>query len=324
MSDLPVNIDTTYDDDAGDASVKAHQQHHDALHAVYNDLAGASPDLASLGIAADDHNHSGDLAGKVDKTTFDANTILKADTDDTPSALTVAASRIVGRKASGSIGALTLAEVVALGGTPDGTKFLRDDGTLATPSGGGSVLPPIRSNTTHPTVAPGLIRLAFANAQFTAAANTTYYFGPYLTGGITIDAGIFNINAVTGTANVRWAIIPIDTSTWQPSGVTIDFGSNSYTTGGQKTITISSTPIAAGSYFVGLKTDNATLQLKGMTAQPVTGWRGSENGYQTIRHRSKAETFGAWAATPTAWDTATSIASTGTAGLDHLLDWRVA
>lgn len=39
MSDLPVDIDATYPDrDAGDA---AHQQHHDALHDLYNELKGS-------------------------------------------------------------------------------------------------------------------------------------------------------------------------------------------------------------------------------------------------------------------------------------------
>lgn len=32
-SGLPVDVDASYADDAGDASVKAHQQHHDTLHA---------------------------------------------------------------------------------------------------------------------------------------------------------------------------------------------------------------------------------------------------------------------------------------------------
>lgn len=45
---------------------------------------------------------------------FDAYTILYADVDDTPAALTIAASRIVGRKASGGIAAMTGAEVLAL------------------------------------------------------------------------------------------------------------------------------------------------------------------------------------------------------------------
>lgn len=50
------------------------------------------------------------VAGKVDKATFDANTILAANVDDTPVALPVAVSTIVGRKATGNIGALTPAE----------------------------------------------------------------------------------------------------------------------------------------------------------------------------------------------------------------------
>ena len=36
MPNLPVNIDTTYADDAGDASRKTHQQHHDVLHEYVN------------------------------------------------------------------------------------------------------------------------------------------------------------------------------------------------------------------------------------------------------------------------------------------------
>ncbi|KKL79120.1 hypothetical protein LCGC14_2018030, partial [marine sediment metagenome] len=45
---------------------------------------------------------------------FDAHTILYAVSDNTPLALTVAASRIVGRKASGNISAMTGAETIAL------------------------------------------------------------------------------------------------------------------------------------------------------------------------------------------------------------------
>ena len=45
---------------------------------------------------------------------FDANTILKADTDNTPEALTVAASRIVARLATGEITAATIEQVLNL------------------------------------------------------------------------------------------------------------------------------------------------------------------------------------------------------------------
>lgn len=45
---------------------------------------------------------------------FDANTILKADSDNTPIKLTVAASTFLGRKAAGSIAAMTVAEAKTL------------------------------------------------------------------------------------------------------------------------------------------------------------------------------------------------------------------
>jgi hypothetical protein len=56
-------------------------------------------------------------AAYVANTLFDAYTMLYADTDNTPAALTIAASRIVGRKASGGIAALTGAEVAAIIGS---------------------------------------------------------------------------------------------------------------------------------------------------------------------------------------------------------------
>jgi hypothetical protein len=45
---------------------------------------------------------------------YDAHTILYATTDNTPAALTIAASRVVGRKASGNISAMTAAETNAV------------------------------------------------------------------------------------------------------------------------------------------------------------------------------------------------------------------
>lgn len=50
------------------------------------------------------------LTGLVSKTTYDANTILKADSDNTPVALTVVAQSLVGRLTGGTITALTAAE----------------------------------------------------------------------------------------------------------------------------------------------------------------------------------------------------------------------
>jgi len=52
MTDLPVNIDSTYADDGEDASVQEHQEHHDTLHALHNAIDGASSDPSSVGLAA--------------------------------------------------------------------------------------------------------------------------------------------------------------------------------------------------------------------------------------------------------------------------------
>lgn len=52
--------------------------------------------------------------GAVQKATFDANTILAADTDDTPAALTVPEQTLVGRITAGNIDALTVTEVKTL------------------------------------------------------------------------------------------------------------------------------------------------------------------------------------------------------------------
>lgn len=66
--------------------------------------AGATRVFASL----DDVSASG-----ISPTTFDANTILKADTDNTPIALTVGASTVVGRRSTGAIVAMSYVNLVA-------------------------------------------------------------------------------------------------------------------------------------------------------------------------------------------------------------------
>lgn len=57
---------------------------------------------------------TGLIAGKVSSSLFDANTILVADVDNTPQALTVGASTIVGRLSSGGIAALTPTQIKTL------------------------------------------------------------------------------------------------------------------------------------------------------------------------------------------------------------------
>jgi hypothetical protein len=74
-------------------------------------LVGDDLTTAMSGVVSSVATLETNITGYLLKSTYDANTVLKADTDNTPSALTVAASTVVGRKSSGSIAALTMAEL---------------------------------------------------------------------------------------------------------------------------------------------------------------------------------------------------------------------
>ncbi len=82
--------------------------------AVDGDGSGIDADkldgVEGSGYATSGHSHSDYVA----KATYDANTILKADSDDTPTALTVGEETLVGRITSGVITALTAAQARGL------------------------------------------------------------------------------------------------------------------------------------------------------------------------------------------------------------------
>lgn len=98
------------------------------------DDATASAMLTTLGVSTfaktviDDADAATALTtlGAVGKALFDANTILAANTDDTPAALTVAESRVVGRVSGGSIDDLTLTQVLdMIGSATEGDVLYR-------------------------------------------------------------------------------------------------------------------------------------------------------------------------------------------------------
>ena len=133
--------------------------HHGSLAGPAN--AHRHSDLANIG--ADDHHArlhptehqdggvqeinigglSGEPADVVPKSLFDAQTILIAVTDNNPVALAVAASRIVGRKSTGNIVALTGAELMAILSGQAGAAFSMNSQrmtTLGTPTSAGDAL----------------------------------------------------------------------------------------------------------------------------------------------------------------------------------------
>jgi hypothetical protein len=141
--------------DAGDSIIPA------ALVVPPSTLVGraASGDIAALTVAQAQALLG--TAAAVPKTLYDANTVLKADADDTPSALVIPPSTMLGRAASGGIAALTVAQVQALIGSggsssgavpiyaPPAVPHADDEEFTSAPSGtwvtrgraGGSVTP---------------------------------------------------------------------------------------------------------------------------------------------------------------------------------------
>lgn len=135
-------------------------------------------------------------AGAVMESDYDANTIIKADSDNTPEALTVAASRIVGRKASGDIEALTGAEtgVIIAGG--EWTSYTPAI-TAIDPFGsfGGAVNPTMGTGSSLTGAYTRIGRMVVGRAQIVfgtgAAAGTGYY-------GITLPVTPRNTNQSMG------------------------------------------------------------------------------------------------------------------------------
>lgn len=80
-----------------------------------------------------------DIIGFVPESLFDANTILAANADNTPAAVTVAEQRILGRKTGGNIAALTASEVNAiLGGSVLPWALISDQKSASTDGGASS------------------------------------------------------------------------------------------------------------------------------------------------------------------------------------------
>lgn len=131
---LEVNVDTTYTDDPDDASVKQHQQDHDALHAKYNEFENYTPtsfDAAGSAAAAQQAAQSyadgltGDVEAHNDATT-DVHGI--ADTADLETA-TGAQSKADAAEAAAT--AYTDAEIASLTTTLEAYADAGDATTLA-------------------------------------------------------------------------------------------------------------------------------------------------------------------------------------------------
>lgn len=147
----------------------------------------------------------------VPKSLYDANTILKADTDDTPVALSVPASTFVGRKAAGSISAMSATEAAALL-TSLVPKSLYDANTVLAAD----------TDDTPAAVVMGastiLARLAAGNIKAATVAEIVTLLGPLLPGkqldyaAITSDATTTATTEATATALITGNSVTYDGS----------------------------------------------------------------------------------------------------------------
>lgn len=152
-----------------------------------------------------------DLTDLVPKSLYDANSILAATSDDTPAPLTVGASTIVGRMASGGIVAMSVAEAQTLLGIADTDRaviggFLRNTQDIVTNtqllrvqvnSGGG-----VSADSLSAVVdrAGSIVGVAVAHQAARAAGSITYEVYKNGTGTgltVTIDGTNTQYNAAT-------------------------------------------------------------------------------------------------------------------------------
>jgi len=110
-----------------------------------------------------------DAAGAVMEADYDANTVLAADADNTPAALTVAEQTVVGRITGGNIDALTVAELATLSlsaALPENTAVILD----AALSADGKYSGIVEAGTAGATLAFGdLVYLAVADSRWELA-----------------------------------------------------------------------------------------------------------------------------------------------------------
>lgn len=152
-------------------------------------------------------------AGAVMETDYDANTILKADSDNTPVALTVPLASLIGRKTSGSITSLNASDIRTLIGVTLGAEPNQNAFTTIAVQGEDSVVADSKTDT--------LTLKAGTDIEIITDAGTDT---------ITIRSTAAGVGGVVGPAThgdnmlARWD--GVNTKTLQSSGIDIDDVSN--------------------------------------------------------------------------------------------------
>jgi hypothetical protein len=141
-----------------------------------------------------------DAAGAVMNSDYDANTILAATADNTPVALTVAASRIVGRKATGDIAAMTAAETAAVLHAGNTGFIFSTAGVITTPVE--AVASDVWTlSTTLNVVSTETIKLSLAPVALSVSSNNITVNGSLFINGTATISGTGTFSAPTNLDN---------------------------------------------------------------------------------------------------------------------------
>lgn len=177
-------------------------------------------------------------------------------------------------------------------GTPDGTKFLRDDGVWSAATGG------LQSKLgTVPYLLPGVVATGQTNAAI--AANYLYFHPIEVYSTLTVSTLAVYVNAGVAGKSVRLGIYNAS-SAWQPTTVAVQTGAISVATSGLKSDT-ASVSLAPGRYLTALVSDGTpTLSFlrSGSTAVLGSGTAIASDGYSLGTWAALAFSFGSMTANP--------------------------
>lgn len=206
---------------------------------------------------------------KLEKSLYDANSILYATTDNTPVALTVGASTIVGRKSTGNIVALTATETRTILNVADGatanskaTGAEVDTGTDDTKF---VTVKAINDSHNVPMVAPGTIgNVMISNGTdwvSSAVSGDPFFFGDGSDGSVTFDgsSSVLGISPSGSAYTLTRDIYTIDCTI--NNGVTIN--TNGWRIFSRGTFTLNATSVVQNNGGTGGNGGNASANTAG-------------------------------------------------------------
>ena len=191
-------------------------------------------------------------------------------------------------------------------GTPDGTKFVRDDGTLAVPAGGGGgVTPPFL----FPRASGGLLSTAYASTGSSGASSTNYPSPIWVPKALTIDAFCFRIPTLEAGALVGVALYDSDADGHPTNRVALIEGVDCSTSGNKTAVLGATVDLSAGLYWAFLRTSSPGSVVRYQAVSPTlrTTLHAVDDGIYTPGATTRSVqvptvgAYGATVATITAW-----------------------